>query len=69
MVSEGDKVRVREYGGEYIAKVLNADEDLTDPDGERLYCVKVVDMIDSVSYDLAEGEACNVHGPSIVEEL
>ena len=67
MVSNGDRVRVNENGGTYIAEVLSTD-DFEDPDGNQLFGIKVMDMIREPSYSLSEGETCNVY-PSECSEL
>lgn len=66
-LSEGDTVRVREHGGEYVAEILDTERH-TDPEGNQLYGVKVMEMISQPSYELAEGETCNVYPDEVTPE-
>jgi hypothetical protein len=60
MFSEGETIRVKENGGEYLAKLLNK-TDYTDPDGNQLYRVKVTEIIEQTNHKLNEGETCNTY--------
>lgn len=65
--SKGDKVRVAENGGEYLARITSTDRH-EDPNGNKLYGVKVLEIIQQPSYDLNEGETCNVYPAEVTPE-
>lgn len=56
----GDTVTVNEHNGEYLARILSTDE-FEDQDGNQLFGVKVVELMDPPEYSLEEGETCNVY--------
>jgi len=60
MFSENKTVRVKENGGEYIAKILNK-TDHTDQNNNTVYKMKVLKILEQTNHTLTEGKTCTTY--------